>query len=203
VYLILKQFLNAKAVVVGTDFRFGKNASGDINILSTLCNNAGIVCKIVDKISLDEKIISSSQIREYITTGNIEKANQMLGYNFFYFCKVITGNKIGRTLNFPTINQKIEPNKISPPFGVYLSSVEIEFKTYCGITNIGIKPTVGSNYPLCETYVDGFDGNLYDKIIKTSIIKKIRNEKKFDNLDQLKNQISIDCKIAKEYFKNI
>ena len=144
--------------------------------------------------------ISSTEIRKHIQDGSIDIANYMLGYDFHIKLKVIHGNQIGKTLNFPTINQRFEQNQVIPRFGVYASSTKIGDKIYNSITNVGVKPTIGSeSFPLAETHIIDFEGDLYGEIITVYLKKFIRKEKKYNSLDELKNQLKIDLEKAKEY----
>lgn len=196
---VLQKKLNAEYVVCGEDFRFGKGASGDAGLLEKLCSQRRIrVCTV--PLVADEKMgkkISSTMIRELIEEGKIEEANELLGYNYCMKLPVAYGHQIGRTLDFPTINQYLDKNQVIPKFGVYASEAEYNGKKYKGVTNIGIKPTVANtDVPLAETYIIGFDGELYGETVKVSLMRFIRPERKFDGLDELKRQIASDVKLA-------
>lgn len=196
---VLQKKLKAEYVICGEDFRFGKGASGNTEMLERLCSQRGIKVCIVPPVA-DEKMgqkISSTMIREHIEEGKIEEANELLGYAYCMKLPVAYGHQIGRTLDFPTINQYIDKNQVIPKFGVYASEAEFNGKKYKGVTNIGIKPTVANtDVPLAETYIIGFDGDLYGETVKVSLIKFIRPERKFDGLDELKRQIASDVKLA-------
>ena len=124
--------------------------------------------------------------------GEIEKANEMLGYNFTFESKVIEGDRRGRTVGFPTINQHLPQKLITPKFGVYESSCVIEGKPYKAFTNIGIRPTWRVDEPLCETHIFDYSGNLYEKTIRIELIKYLREEKVFSSVDDLKKQLEYD-----------
>ncbi|MGN0552521.1 MAG: bifunctional riboflavin kinase/FAD synthetase [Oscillospiraceae bacterium] len=193
---VLCERLKARYVVCGTDFRFGKGASGDTQALKRLGLECGITVITVPAVSEENgRKISSTHIRELISDGNISAANKLLGYDYFFRLPVISGNRIGRTIDFPTINQRLESERALPKFGVYASEIQIGDKLYHGVTNIGVKPTVSdSRDVLAETYIIGFDGDLYGENVKLSLVDFIRPEVKFGSIEELKEQIKIDVK---------
>lgn len=195
---VLCERLKAKYVVCGTDFRFGKSASGDTKALKKLGEECGITLITVPPVSEENgRKISSTHIRELISDGRICEANKLLGYDYFFRLPVISGNKLGRTIDFPTINQRLESERALPKFGVYASIIQIEDKLYHGVTNIGVKPTVSdSRDVLAETYIIGFDGDLYGENVKLSLVRFIRPEVKFGGIDELKAQIKKDVMTA-------
>lgn len=199
---ILYKRLNAAVVVCGEDFHFGKGALGNAEKLGILCDKYNIKTVIVKQAEYDGKKISSTEIRECIRQGKIKKANEMLGYNYYYKLPVLHGNEIGRTLDFPTINQEISKGHIMPRFGVYITRTKIDKKWRHSISNIGIKPTVEIKpVPLIETNIFDFKGDLYGKIIKVELLKFLRPERKFESLDELRHQVHSDINKTKEYFE--
>lgn len=196
---ILVEALNAKAVSCGYNFRFGKNAEGDIKTLESLCRDAGVRLLPVGEVMLDGVHVSTSEIKRLLSEGNIEKANRMLGYSYSITGKVVAGNRIGREIGFPTVNQLIPSCKAPLKKGVYASIAEVDGAQYAGVTNIGVKPTVENrSEPLAETHILGFDGDLYGKTVTVKIISFLRPEIKFSSLEELKEQISRDKTKAKE-----
>lgn len=183
---------SVQAIACGFNFRFGKSALGDTKLLESFCNKKGIKSFVAEPIKCKDEIISSSSIREMIKSGNIEKANSLLFEPFSFEEKVIEGNHIGRKLGFPTVNQVFPNELVIPLFGVYQSEVIIGDKVYKGISNIGVKPTVGSDKILCETYIKNFSADIYGRIIRTRLKKFIREERKFPSLEALKIQIEKD-----------
>lgn len=198
VELVLCDKLDAAYVICGEDFRFGRYASGDVNELDRLCRKRGIRVNVVPPVIEEQGVrISSTMIRGLIKEGKIEEANQLLGYHFMMKMPVAYGHQIGRTMNFPTINQYFPKRQIIPRFGVYASKVEYGGRVYRGITNIGVKPTVhNTDAPLAETYIVGYDGDLYGETVKISLISFIRPEVKFDSLEQLAAQIQKDIEVC-------
>lgn len=198
---ILVKRLNVGAVCCGSDFRFGKNAEGDCETLKKLGEKLGFEVKICEPVELEGGVVSSTAIRSLVKEGEIAKANRMLGEEFAMELEVVHGAELGRTWNFPTINQIIPKRQVIPKFGVYCSGVEIDGKTYKGVTNIGVKPTVNvKTEPLAETFIMNYYGDLYGRKLKLSLYEFIREEKKFDSLDELKNEICENKKFAEKYF---
>ncbi len=194
---ILIGIMNARVVVCGFDFRLG-NDGCDSKQLKEICGRYDIEVVVIPPFSLDGCIIHSSAIKNLIKTGEIKKANRLLGYNFSINGIVIEGNRLGRTIGSPTINQVYPKNIVMPKFGAYKSVTEVNGVIYPSVTNIGIKPTVGyKSVPLAETHILGFDGDLYGMDIKVSLISFIRPEKKFDSVDSLKIQLEQDKLHAK------
>lgn len=192
----LIQRMRAKVIVCGEDFRFGKKAAGNVETLKKLCEPYGVEVQLVPPVVLDGDRISSTRIREYVTKGNMNLAWRMLGRPYSLRFPVVSGNKIGRTLNFPTINQIYPDHFAIPRFGVYVSVAEVDGELYPSVTNVGMKPTVGSDRPLAETYIIGFKGNLYGTRIRVSLCHFIRQEMKFNSLEELRQQIERDTKQA-------
>jgi riboflavin kinase/FMN adenylyltransferase len=193
---LLQDEYNAVHIVVGEDFRFGAGRSGDTSTLQKICTEMGIGLTITPEVLYDNEKISSGRIRELLEEGEITKANELLGYEFYYKSRVEHGNEIGRSLGFPTINMAIPPEKVKIKQGVYICKVKFDGKIYDGITDFGIKPTV--NYkgePRLETYIHGFDGDLYEKEITIVPKRFLREEIKFDSLEALKTQMERDIKI--------
>ena len=132
-------------------------------------------------------------IRQLIKDGDIETANMLLGSHFSFKLPVAYGRQLGRIMDFPTINQYLPKRQVMPKFGVYASKTDIGGRVYRSVTNIGIKPTVGSDAPLAETYIIGFEGgDLYGEVVKISLISFVRPERKFDSVEELKRQIALD-----------
>lgn len=201
--LVLNDKLSAKFVICGEDFRFGRNASCGVDELDRICRRHGIQVRTVAPVLEDGGLrISSTMVRELIANGNIELANELMEEKFTLKLPVAYGRQLGRTLDFPTINQYISQKQIAPKFGVYVSRTEVMGRIYRSITNVGVKPTVGSDVPLAETYIIGFEGGeLYGEVAKVSLVSFIREERKFDSVEQLKNQIAEDIGIAENYDK--
>lgn len=190
---ILKKRMDAAYVCCGADFRFGKNASCGAEELEKFGRRFGFETEIVKKVESDGAPVSSSRIRELLLSGGVDKANKLLGWNYFMYSAVADGNHIGRTIDFPTINQNFADGQLVPAYGVYSSFTNIGGKIMQSITNIGVKPTIeGERRPLAETHIIGFSGDLYGQILNVSISRFIRPEMKFSSVDELKEQIKCD-----------
>lgn len=199
---ILKDDLCAEHVIIGFNFRFGKNRCGDASIMEKLCAESHIRCTVAHPVLFDGEPISSTRIRECIKSGDISSANAMLGRNFDIRGKIIHGKQLGRTIDFPTANMDAENIPLIPDVGVYAAFCNINGKTYPAITNIGLNPTVDHDSKIkAETNIIGFDGDLYGKELTVSFMEKLRNERTFENIDELKNQLTIDKEKAIAIFE--
>lgn len=197
---IVLGIMNAAYISCGEDFRFGKGGSGDAELLGRLCAQHGIELEIIPPVCAEGVQVSSSLIRGLIRDGDIEAAAEMLGRRPSYTLPVLHGRKLGRELGFPTINQEIPPFMVRAKRGVYASVTELDGREYPAITNIGVKPTVKEDdAENMETHIIGFDGDLYDKWVKVSLCRFMREEKKFGGIDELKAQLEADRKTVLGY----
>ncbi len=189
--------MRVKVFVVGTDCRFAHDRKGNCEVLRSYADQYGYRVDVVQKKQYESRDISSTFVREEIEKGNIGKANMLLGYPYFVQGEVLGGNRIGHTIGFPTINQTVPTSKILPPYGVYVSQVNVDEKMYRSITNIGVKPTV-SGEDICgvETHILGYSGDLYGRFLRVELLSYIRPERRFSSLDALKMQIGEDVNIA-------
>ena len=190
---ILIEKIHPSHVVVGYNHTFGKNAGGDFIDLRNFAIEKKFKVEEVAAQKLGKTSISSSKIRLLLEKGEIEEANAMLGYPYFISGKVVRGKQLGKRLGFPTAN--IEPedrNKLIPARGVYACHVERQGKIYKGMANIGNRPTVNGSSLTIEANIFDFDDDIYNETINIHLIARIRDEKKFDNLDLLKKQLSED-----------
>ena len=198
---VLKSKLNVIGASCGYNYRFGKNAKFTGEDLKDFFEKNGGSVEICPKVSVLDEDVSSTVIRQNIQNGNIEK---ILAYTQPYsiYAQVIEGKKLGRTIGIPTINQLIPEEKIAPQKGVYITECEIGEDVYPSITNVGTRPTVETDgKENIETYIIGYNGDLYHSYIRVNFYKKIRDEKKFSSLIDLKEQIEKDINEAKTYFK--
>lgn len=188
---VLCDTLNAKKVFCGFNYHFGKGAKGGSELLKSICNNYGIEVFVVPPVIIDNEVVSSTRIRNLLKNGDIAEANKLLGYDFGIKAEIIHGNHIGKSMGFPTINQGINPEVILPKFGVYASVVTIDGGAkYAGVTNVGVKPTIGLYQPLYETWMPQYIGeDLYGKSAEVTLKAFLRAEKKFNNLDELKQTV--------------
>lgn len=199
---MLVKRLCMKSMAAGTDFHFGYNRRGDYKLLQTLAEAYGYEVEIIEKVRENGRDISSTYIREEISGGHIEKANQLLGYSYFVQGTVVHGKEIGRTLNIPTLNLLPPEEKLLPPFGVYVTRTMIDGRAYAGITNVGCKPTIaGANPTGVETHLFDFQEMMYGKEIIVEFLHSVRPEKKFHSLEELKAQMERDIAFGRRYCK--
>ena len=190
---ILKEKIGATTIVCGADFKFGKQARGNIYFLKENQVKLDYNIIIVEKEQYNHTDISSTIIREKISQGKMDEVNEMLGDPYSIIGKVVGGAQIGRTIGLPTANIIPGKNKLLPPKGVYRSVVVYNHRAYSAITNIGVNPTVnGEGSTRVETHLLDFEGDLYDEIIEIKLYNYMRPERKFDNLTELKEQIKKD-----------
>ena len=200
---ILVDQLKISKIIIGYDHRFGKNRAADINDLIQFGTKYNFEVEQISAQELNEIAISSTKIRTALNEGNINLANNYLGYLYSFSGKVIKGKQIGRTIGFPTANIEIqEPLKLLPKNGVYIVKCLINNQVVNGIMNIGNRPTVNGTSQSIEVHLLNFDKDIYGLEITVKMIDFIRNEQKFENLDQLKSQIQNDKIQAIKFFNN-
>lgn len=188
--------INTKKIVVGSDFKFGNNATGNVEDLRKKFN-----VNIVEFFLFDDNKISSSTIRASIKKGQMENVQKMLGYPYQITGEVVYGKQIGRTIDFPTAN--IISNQIVPKQGIYITRTTIYGKIYQSVTNIGSRPSIQDDDIISiETHILDFNEDIYGVEISVDFIKRIRGEIKFENLEQLKQQIKKDIKKVEEFYGN-
>ncbi|ANQ53467.1 MULTISPECIES: bifunctional riboflavin kinase/FAD synthetase [unclassified Thermosipho (in: thermotogales)] len=189
---------NTTGIVVGKDFRFGRNAKGDIKLLEKLSKEEGIKLKIVDDLIVDGKRVSSTLIRKLIKEGKVKKANKLLGRAYPIYGRIYKDKQLGKKLGFPTANIRRGKELIIPKFGVYLCRVYTP-KRYYGLINIGLRPTIEKTKNVkYEVYILDFEGNLYGKEIRVELLDFLREEKNFSSIDELIKQMHEDKKIARK-----
>lgn len=196
---VLVDKLHARAVVVGSNYFFGKNKVGNATYMRTLGEKYDVEILVVDTVKQDGHVISSTHIRHLISQGDMEEAENFLGHPYTVVGTVVHGKKLGRTIGFPTINMIADPDRIHPPNGVYATTVKVYNQYYMGITNVGYNPTVGSDYKMIETHIIDFSGEIYGEQVEVSFHKFIRSEKKFNNVDELSRQIARDTEVGKNF----
>ena len=192
--------LSAVSVFCGFNFRFGKNAAGNKEILMELSEKSGISAKAISAVEADSLPVSSTVIRALIKEGDMEKAEKLLCRPFSVTCEVTHGRHLGNALGFPTINQNFENGKAIPRHGVYFTETEIDGKAFPSVSNVGTRPTVNGKHVRLETHVIDFEGDLYGKNVTVSFKKFCRPEKKFSSEEELKSAVLSDVASAKNYF---
>ncbi|SFW60725.1 bifunctional riboflavin kinase/FAD synthetase [Cellulophaga fucicola] len=194
---ILVNKLNTKKIIIGYDHRFGRNRNADINDLKNFGTTFDFNVEEITAQEIDDVSVSSTKIRKALADGNVAKANSYLGYNYMLTGVVTRGKGLGRQLNFPTANIYIEEDyKLIPKNGVYVVKANIDNNTVFGMMNIGFNPTVNGKEKTIEVHFFDFNENLYDKKIQVDIIERIRDEEKFNSVNDLKIQLTKDQETA-------
>lgn len=197
----IEQFLvntfKPHTIIIGHDHRFGKSRAGNFNLLQQYAPIYNYTVKEIPGFMLEENTISSTKIREALTKGDFITTNHYLGYQYYFSGTVIEGNKIGRTIGYPTANLQVENDKkIIPGNGVYAVQINATIKgntiNLKGMMNIGIRPTVEGTTRMIEVNIFNFDADIYGEILTITIKKRLRNEQKFNGLAELKNQLAKD-----------
>lgn len=198
---ILVGTLRAKHIVVGFNYRFGKGASGDTELLKELCDELGIGLTVIDPFEVNSNIVSSTIIRVLIRNGDVKNASRYLGRNYTVSGETSVGKGLGHTIGFATANISGEFLKVLPKRGVYVTKTHLNGEEYLSMTNVGVNPTVENiDAPKVETHLIDFAGEMYGESIKVEFIDFIRDEKKFDSIDELKSQLECDRKHVIKYF---
>lgn len=199
----LTENLNVKHIVVGSDYRFAKNREGNTDFIKSYMNNKNLSCTIVDKISLNNMEISSTKIIEYIRNGNVELVKDLLGNFYSIKGKVVSGFQRGRNLGFPTANLDISFNYVIPKEGVYFTKTIVDEKELYSFSSIGYNPTFDNKKSTIESHIFDFDEDIYGKDIELCFSKRLRDNIKFNSVDELIEQLKKDEIRCRELIKNI
>ncbi len=201
---ILVDQLQVQKIIIGYDHRFGKNRTADINDLISFGTQYGFEVEQISAKEIDAISISSTKIRNALELGDIDLANQYLGYSYFLSGTVVKGKQLGRTIGFPTANIKLDEDyKLVPKNGVYIVCAKIDDKLVNGMMNIGFNPTVEGKNKTIEVHLFDFNSDLYNHKIKISIIHPIRSEQKFESVAVLKQQLIKDKEFSIQYLSNL
>jgi len=201
---ILVSQLNIKKLVIGYDHHFGKNREGNFEQLSEYGELYDFQVEEISAQEIESVSVSSTKIRKAIENGDMEKANKYLGYNYLLTGEIIMGQGIGRKINFPTVNLHIaEDYKLIPHKGVYIVRANFNEKSIFGIMNIGFRPTVGGKGQTIEIHLLDFKEDLYGSNMQIEVLKRLRDEKKFESIQELAEQISKDEKSARNWLMKI
>lgn len=199
---VLIEKLHTKRLIIGYDHRFGKGREGDFQFLKDHEDEFGFRVEEISKQEVDDIAVSSTKIRKALQEGEVSLANTYLGKAFTLSGHVIEGNRLGRTLGFPTANLAVDvPYKIIPADGVYAGLIKLEGKHFACMVNIGKRPTIGDEKHSVEIHIIGFEGNLYGKKLVVALHKRLREERKFEGLDALQAQLNTDKREVETWFK--
>ena len=192
----LKEELSCAVAVCGENFRFGKGAAGKPSDIEKY----GVEVFVCGEVAIDGKTVSSTLIRELVKRGDVERARVMLGRPFSLSGKVARGRGVGRKLSFPTANIAPQGGMLIPKNGVYATVASVGNKEYAAVTDVGARPTFGGGEVTVESHLPGFSGDLYGKKMTVRFMERIRDEKRFENAEELSRQIDKDVSFAREYF---
>jgi len=200
---VLVEWLRVSDVWVGANFLFGHDRSGNFSTLRTLGQRYGFRADKIDPVRYKEFVVSSTRIRRLVAEGRMDEAGALLGHQFYIDGVVVEGKRRGRELGFPTANLKTE-NELLPPHGVYATTLTIDGIVHPSITNIGLRPTFGdTTKTMIEAYVLGFNGDLYGRSVRLGFVQRLRDERKFEDVDALRAQIEADRRRAERLFAQI
>jgi riboflavin kinase/FMN adenylyltransferase len=199
---LLKDRLKMSGLLIGPDFALGKDREGDIENLRSLGKEIGFTVEVFPPVTLDGMVVSSSIIRQFLVQGDIRKVEKLTGRRFSITAKVVSGARRGRTLGFPTANLKTSPDQALPADGVYATIAYIDHKPMPAITNIGIRPTFGGGARIIETHLFDYTGDLLGQRLKIEFLHRIREERHFTTVEDLKTQIARDIEQAKAMLAN-
>jgi len=191
---LLKKYLRMCGLVIGPDFALGRNREGDADTLRTLGQDIGFSVTVIPPVRVNGEMVSSTAIRGALADGDMKRVVSLIGRSFSLQGRVTTGVGRGSELGFPTINLEVDPKQILPADGVYVTLTYIDGRAYQSVTNIGKRPTFGDNERTIETYILNYHGNLYGRELKIDIVERLRGEKRFDTVEELKKQITEDVK---------
>ncbi len=196
--VLLNKMLAVKYLVIGDDWRFGKGAEGNYAMLKEAGDRYGFGVSQLGTVTVEHERVSSSRIREMLASGDLVEAEKLLGHPYFIMGRVVYGRQLGRQIGSPTVNIRLQRYR-SALNGVFSVSVDGLEKSYDGIANIGIRPTVDGKEPLLEVHIFDFDENVYGRLLTVRFHRKIREEQKFESIDALKTQIQADIVVAREW----
>lgn len=200
--LLVDKF-NMKAAFCGFNYHFGYKAAGNPEFLRSLGQTLDYQVTEIPPYKIKGEVVSSSLIRTLIASGQVEKCRTYMGRHYTIGGEVVVGNRLGKKLGFPTSNLVIDPSMVTPPNGVYVTYCTYNGVRYPGVTNVGIKPTIGHYNKNVETHIFNFDKELYGKHITVEFLKKTRDEVKFDSVRELSEQIVRDCRDARVFHEKL
>jgi len=197
---VLVEWLRVSEVWVGADFLFGHDRSGNFTSLRTLGQRYGFRAEKIDPVRYKEFVVSSTRIRRLVTEGRMDEAAALLGHPYCIDGQVVEGRRRGRELGFPTANLRTA-NELIPPHGVYATTMIVDGIVHAAITNIGVNPTFGEGNPTTiETYLLKYDGDLYGREVRLGFVQRLRDERRFEDVDALVAQIEADRRRAARLF---
>jgi riboflavin kinase / FMN adenylyltransferase len=200
---VLAEWLRVSEVWVGANFLFGHDRSGNFSTLRSLGQRYGFRADKIDPVRYKEFVVSSTRVRRLVAEGRMDEAGALLGHQFYVDGRVVAGKRRGRELGFPTANLETD-NELLPPNGVYATMTTIDGIVHPSITNVGLRPTFGdTTKTMIEAYVLGFHGDLYGRQVRLGFVQRLRDERKFEDVDALRAQIEADVRWAERLFAQL
>ena len=189
---LLKKYLKMRGIMVGPDFVLGRGGEGDIGLLHTLGDEMKFSVEVIPSYTINGEVVSSTLIRQALVQGDMRRVQKLMGRNFYLKGRVITSDKRGRLLGFPTANLDVNPQQALPSNGIYATITQVDGKQFPSATNIGTRPTFGAGEKMVETHLLNYQGDLYSKEIRVEFVKKLRDEQRFSCAEELKTQMAKD-----------
>ena len=200
---LLHKHLGMRGLLIGADFVLGRNREGNIGTLRKLGQEMGFSVDAVSPVKVKGQVVSSTVVRDALGKGDMNKVTSLIGRPFGLQGRVTKGAGRGAGLGFPTANLDIDPKQLLPADGVYATRAYIDDKTYPSVTNIGKNPTFGAGSRTVETHILNYQGNLYGRELKIDIVERLRGEKRFNNVEELKKQMTADVKQGEEILESL
>ena len=191
---LVKKHLRVRGIIVGPDFALGRGREGNIDLLRALGREMKFSVEVIPPYTINGEVVSSTLIRQALIQGDMRRIERLMGHYFHLRGKVITSDKRGRVLGFPTANLDIKPQQALPGNGIYATIVQVDGKQFPSATNIGIRPTFGKGERTVETHLLNYQGDLYGKEIRVEFVQKLRDEQRFSSSEELKTQIEKDVR---------
>jgi len=199
---VLVDWLRVSEVWVGANFLFGHGRSGNFSLLRTLGQRLGFRADKIDPVRYKDFVVSSTRIRRLVSEARMDEAGALLGHPYYVDGTIVEGRKRGKTIGFPTANMTTE-NELIPPTGVYATTMTVDGIVHAGLTNIGTRPTFGETDVTVETHLLRYSGNLYGQSVRLAFVQRLRDERRFDDVDALRAQIEADQRRANRLFSRL
>jgi riboflavin kinase/FMN adenylyltransferase len=199
---VLADWLRVSEVWVGANFLFGQGRSGNFTTLRTLGQRYGFRADKIDPVRYKDFVVSSTRIRRLVSEARVDEAGALLGHPYYVDGTIVEGRRRGREIGFPTANLATE-NELLPPHGVYATTLTVGGIVHAGITNIGLRPTFGETAPTIETHLLRYDGDLYGQRVRLGFVLRLRDERRFEDVDALRSQIEADQRRAERLFSRL
>jgi riboflavin kinase / FMN adenylyltransferase len=199
---VLVDWLRVSEVWVGANFLFGHGRSGNFSLLRALGQRHGFRADKIDPVRYKDFVVSSTRIRRLVSEARMDEAGALLGHPYFLDGTIVEGRKRGKLIGFPTANM-VTDNELIPPHGVYATTMTIDGVVHAGLTNIGVRPTFGESDVTVETHLLRYSGDLYGRSVRLSFVQRLRDERRFDDIDALREQIEADQRRADHLFSRL